>query len=160
MIKKLWIKYKEIVMYLIFGVLTTVVSWLSYALFTKIIPNFSIGKFAVSTVVLSNVLSWICAVLFAFVTNKLWVFDSKKWTPKLVLKELWLFVAARLLTGVVEWVGVPLLVLMGLDQTIFNIEGMWAKIIVSVIVVILNYVFSKLIVFRNKKEPDAANKSK
>ena len=157
MIKKLWNKYKEIIMYLIFGVLTTVVSWLSYALFTKIIPDFSIGKIAVSTVVSSNVLSWICAVLFAFVTNKLWVFDSKKWTPKLVLKELWLFVAARLLTGVVEWVGVPLLVWAGLDQTIFKIEGMWAKIIVSVIVVILNYVFSKLIVFRNKKEPDAVN---
>ncbi len=151
MIKNLWTKYKEVIMYLIFGVLTTVVSWLTYALFTKIIPDFSIGSFTDMKIAVANVLSWICAVVFAFITNKLWVFDSKSWKFSLVMKELWLFVVARLLTGVIEWVGVPLLVMAGLNQTIFGIEGMVSKVLVSVIVVILNYVFSKLIVFRKKK---------
>ncbi len=157
-IKELWNKYKEIIMYLIFGVLTTVVSWVTYAGFTMIIPDFSIGSLTKMNIVIANVLSWICAVLFAFVTNKLWVFESKSWKFSLVMKELWLFIVARLLTGVIEWVGVPLLVQLGLNQTIFGIEGMLSKILVSVIVVILNYVFSKLIVFRKKKSTDSSNK--
>ena len=87
---------------------------------------------------------------FAFVTNKIWVFESKSWKPSVAFKELWLFVTARLITGVLEWVGVPLLVAWGLDQKMFGVKGFVAKIIVSVIVIILNYVFSKLIIFKKK----------
>lgn len=150
MIKKLWEKYREIIMYLVFGVLTTVVSWATYALFTKIIPEISLFGITVSVVTTSNVLSWICAVLFAYVTNKIWVFNSCSWQPSAVAKELGLFISSRLATGVIEWVGVPLLVHIGVNQTIFGVEGMLSKVLVSVIVVILNYVFSKLIVFKNK----------
>ena len=92
------------------------------------------------------------AVIFAFVTNKIWVFESKSWKPSVALKEFWLFVAARLITGVLEWFGVPLLVAIGLNQPLFGIDGFVAKILVSVIVIILNYVFSKLIIFKNKDE--------
>lgn len=151
-IKSLFVKYKEIIMYLFFGVLTTAVSWLSYAvfeiLFGLIIPDAGLK------IALANVLSWICAVLFAYITNKLWVFESKSWEKKLLIKEIVSFVGSRLLTAPLEWVGVPLLVAVGLDATLFGIDGMIAKVVVSVAVVILNYVFSRLIVFRKSKRSD------
>ncbi len=150
--KKLFVKYKEIIMYLIFGVATTVVSWVSYAVFTKLIPTVTFLGITVENTTTANVLSWICAVLFAFVTNKIWVFDSKSWRVSVAIKELGLFVVSRLISGVIEIGGVPLLIWLGIDQTIFNIEGMVAKILISVIVVILNYVFSKLFIFKNKKK--------
>lgn len=151
MIKKLWDKFHEIIMYLIFGVLTTVVSWVTYAAFTTVIPTFSFWGITIDLTTTSNVLSWICAVVFAYVTNKLWVFESKSWKPSVAFKEFWMFVSSRLVTGVIEWVGLPLLIKLGCDQAIFGIEGMLAKILVSVIVVILNYVFSKLFIFKDKK---------
>lgn len=150
--KKFFTKFHEIIMYLIFGVLTTVVSWLTYALFTKVIPVVSFWGITIENTTTANVLSWICAVVFAYVTNKIWVFESKSWRPSVAFKEFVMFVSSRLLTGVLEWVGLPLLIKLGIDQTILGIEGMWAKIIVSVLVVILNYVFSKLFIFKNKKE--------
>lgn len=156
-LKALWTKYKEIITYLIFGVLTTVVSWGSYALFALLLEKTNLGT--TTTVSIANVLSWICAVAFAYVTNKLWVFDSKSWKLAIVWKEIVTFVTARLATGVLEWVGVPFLVGIGMDQTIFGVKGAWAKILVSVLVVILNYVFSKLIIFRKKKEPAKAEKN-
>ena len=109
---------------------------------------------------IANFIAWVLSVIFAFVTNKLWVFDSKSWRFGLVMKELWLFVLARLITGVMEWFGVPLLWAVGLNQKLFGIDGFLAKIIVSVLVVILNYVFSKLIIFRNKdKKKDQLEKT-
>ena len=148
-IKELFLKYKEIIMYLIFGVLTTLVSWGSYALFEMLLGTFIKDVILLSSV--ANVLSWIIAVLFAFVTNKLWVFDSKSWKGAVVIKELGAFVGSRVLTGCLEWFGVPLLMIIGIDQSILGIEGMVAKVLISVIVVILNYVLSKLLVFRKKK---------
>ncbi len=148
-IKGLFLKYKEIIMYLIFGVLTTLVSWGSYALFEILFGTFIANSIVLSTV--ANVLSWICAVLFAFITNKLWVFESKSFKADVIFKEMTSFVGSRLATGVLEWVGVPLLMLIGLNQSIFGIEGMLAKVVVSVVVVILNYILSKLFVFKNKK---------
>ncbi len=155
MIKKLWDKFHEIIMYLIFGVLTTVVSWVSYAIFTMVIPTFTFWGITVDLTTTSNVLSWICAVVFAFVTNKLWVFDSKSWKPSIAFKEFSMFVSSRLVTGVIEWVGLPLLITLGLNQSILGIEGMLAKVLISVIVVILNYILSKLFIFKNKKEKGA-----
>ena len=90
-------------------------------------------------------------VLFAFVTNKLWVFDSKSWKGDIVIKELGSFIAARLATGCIEWFGVPLLMKLGMDQELFGTKGMLAKIIASVLVVILNYFFSKLLIFKKKE---------
>lgn len=150
--KKLFTKFHEIIMYLIFGVLTTVVSWLTYALFTKVIPVISFWGITIENTTTANVLSWICAVVFAYITNKLWVFSSKSWRVSVAFKEFVMFVSSRLLTGVIEWVGLPLLIMLGINQTILGVEGMWAKIIVSVLVVILNYVFSKLFIFKNKRK--------
>lgn len=130
-------RLKEILCYLFWGVLTTLVSWLSYSLFAWL----------TGSVTVANILSWLCAVAFAFVTNKQWVFGSKDWGAKTVWRELLRFLSARLVTGVLELVGVPLLACFG-GQALLGIEGLGAKVIVTVVVVLLNYVFSKRIIFR------------
>lgn len=140
-------KYKELISYLFFGVLTTLVNWVVYALIVRISPS---GINSYLWIGISKAVAWVAGVLFAFITNKLWVFESKSFEFKTLIKELVSFVTARALTGVLEVFGVPLLVKIGLDQTIFGIEGMLANLVVSVAVVILNYIFSKLIVFRKK----------
>ncbi len=153
-IKKLIIKYKEIITYVIFGGLTTLVNWAVYAVCTRIIPPSTPTGLSEFQLGVCTAIAWIAGVLFAFITNKIWVFESKSFAPKIFIKEFFSFVTARGVTGVIEAVGLPLLVKIGLNQTIFGIEGMLAKLIVSVIVVILNYVFSKLIVFRKKKKTE------
>ena len=77
--KKFWNKYKEIITYIIFGVLTTLVSWGTYNVFVGAVKM---------PVWLGNALSWICAVTFAYVTNKLWVFDQKAGILSLWLRKL------------------------------------------------------------------------
>ena len=165
-IKSLFVKYKEIIMYIIFGVLTTLVNWVVYALTEPLFKAmfhgddvmFNLFGMAITyttfAIFLANFLAWVAGVVFAFVTNKIWVFESKSWRFGLVMKELWLFVLARLITGVLEWFGVPLLWAIGMDQALFGIDGFLAKIVVSVIVVILNYVFSKLIIFKKKDKAE------
>ncbi len=133
---------REVFRYLVMGGLTTLVSWGTYALFAK-----SIGL----SITVSNILSWICAVIFAYLTNKVWVFHSYSWKLSFVLREITLFISARLITGVIEMAGVPLLVKAGLSQKLFGVKGMLSKVIVSVLVVILNYFFSKLIIFRKEE---------
>lgn len=146
-------QYHELITYLFWGVMTTLVSWATYSIFTILLQDvdyiiFLLGVQISPAVLISNVLSWICAVLFAFITNKMWVFQSKEWKKQVWIPELGKFVSARVVTGILEMVAVPLLVGMGLNQTILGIEGMVAKVIVSVVVVLLNYVFSKLFIFK------------
>lgn len=140
-IKSLFIKYKEPILYLFFGGCTTLVSWVTYALFA--------GALGLGVNV-SNGLSWVISVLFAFVTNKLFVFESKAHDLKTLLREGGEFVLARVLTGLLTLLGVPLLIRIGLDQSILGVEGMLAKISMSVIEVLLNYIFSKLFIFKKK----------
>lgn len=129
-------KNKEIINYLIFGVLTTVVSFVVYFIFAKV---FKIDE------VISNVISWFFSVLFAFITNKLYVFESKETGKKTLLKEIISFYLARLFTGVVCDLGVFTLMV-----KTFKINDVLSKLVTQVIVIILNYVLSKLIVFRKK----------
>lgn len=151
MIKRLYIKYKEIINYIIFGVLTTVVSIGTYELF-----NALLGR---NLYLLNNVISWVFAVAFAYITNKLWVFESKSFRAGVVFKELIGFFGARLFSlGVEEaglWILMDLCKMNGLNVGIlgFDINGsMIAKIIMQFVVVVLNYVFSKFIVFSRKKK--------
>ena len=127
-LKDLLAKYREVISYLFFGGLTTL--------------GTNVG----------NVLSWVCAVSFAFVTNKLWVFNSKSWAWPAWLKEAGAFFAGRIFSGVVELGGLPLLMWMGLDQPLLGIEGFAAKVTISVVVIILNYFLSKFLVFRKKND--------
>ena len=92
--------------------------------------------------------SWVLAVTFAYITNKLFVFESYSWNPKFVLKELSLFLSARIATGLIEIFGVPFLVSHGFNQAIFGLEGSVCKITMSFLVVLLNYVFSKLVILK------------
>lgn len=146
-------------MYLIFGGVTTVVSWLVYSLCMLALPfdtevHYSLFGMALDfniKILVANVLSWIIAASVAFVTNKLWVFSSKSWEAKIVRREAMTFFTARGITGFLEIFSVPLLVSWGLSQTLFGIEGLPAKIIVSVVIVILNYIFSKFISFKTQQ---------
>jgi len=133
-------RQREIISYLFFGGLTTLVNFVVYIFFVHIIG---------SGITVSNAIAWVAGVLFAFVTNKLWVFQSKSWMAKQVLREAGTFLGARIATGVLDMAGVPLLFYIGLRYPLFGIEGFMAKSIITVLVIILNYVFSKAFVFRS-----------
>ncbi|MBQ7089689.1 MAG: GtrA family protein, partial [Clostridia bacterium] len=95
-------RYREVIAYLFWGGMTTLVSWGSYAAFALLLG----GLPAAAASAVANVLSWVCAVVFAFVTNKLWVFQSKSWAAAVWLKEFGSFLSARVATGVLEIAGV------------------------------------------------------
>lgn len=137
-IRDLYVKYKEVINYLIFGGLTTIVNFSSYFVFTKML---GIEE------VLSSGLSWFCSVLFAYITNKLFVFDSKTNTKKELLIECVSFFMARILSGILCDVGT-----FAIMVKVLKINDIVAKIVTQVMVVVVNYVFSKLIVFRKSKE--------
>ena len=137
-IKRKW----EVISYLFFGGLTTLVNFVAYIILVEL---------TVLNITVSNLIAWVIAVTFAFVTNKLWVFGSKSWEPKLVIREAGIFLGARVATGVIDIVGMPLLFYIGLDYPLFGVDGFLAKSMIGVIVIILNYVFSKLFVFRKKR---------
>ena len=126
-------KSKEIFGYLFFGALTTVVSITSYAFFNM---TMSMNE------LIANVWSWILAVLFAFVTNKIWVFNSPTSTFKELIKQMFTFFGGRVATLVVE--EFILLVFV----TMLHFESMVVKIVAQIVVVILNYIISKMFVFK------------
>jgi len=126
------LKSKEIVVYLIFGVLTTAVHWSIYfPLYTRL------GSASLSTTI-----AWSIAVLFAFFTNKPFVFQSHDWSPKVLIPELLKFIGSRLFSGVLE-IGIVKLTI-----DILCWEPIFWKLATAVIVVVLNYLFSKLFAFR------------
>lgn len=133
--------HREAIMYVIMGGFTTLVTWASYAGFV----HFGISE------VIGNVLSWICGVVFAFIVNKWIVFNSKTLKPKEVAREAVFFFGSRIFTLVVAIVAFPVLMDIGFDQELFGTPGMIAKIITSIIEIILNWVLSKYLVFRSKK---------
>ena len=125
---------RETVSYIVFGVLTTVVSFVSQMIFS------SMGL----PVLVNTVGSWICAVIFAYVVNKLFVFESHTDTAKAFFRELWLFFAARLASLGLELV----FMLITVEWLSFN-EAV-CKLIAQVFILIANYVFSKLVIFKKK----------
>lgn len=129
-------KHKEIINYVIFGILTTLVSLVTYFLCTHIFLNPNNGI----ELQIANVISWIFAVTFAYVTNRIFVFKSKN---KNKLKEIILFYLARITTLLIDMFTMFIMV------TLLNINDTISKITVQFIVVILNYLFSKIIVFKN-----------
>lgn len=134
-IKALMIKYKGLIFYAVFGVLTTVINIVAYALCFKVLGIANVP---------SVIIAWIVAVLFAFITNKLWVFDSKSMDKNTVISELIKFMAARLATG-----GIDLLIMyIGVDM--MHGPEIILKAVSNVIVIILNYILSRLIVFKKK----------
>lgn len=135
---------KEVFSYLLFGVLTTVVNMIVFKIFKDRMD-----------VLIANIIAWVAAVIFAFVTNKLFVFESKSWAPKVLAKEIPSFTGARVLTLGIEELGLFVMInLLHLEKVLTIpslVSGeMVIKLIIAVVVVILNYIFSKLIIFRKK----------
>lgn len=124
--------------YLVFGVLATIVSFVSYYIFARII---------LIDEIVSNVLSWLCAVIFAYITNKIFVFESETKTAKEFIKEMISFFLARIVSGITCDVGT-----FALMVKVLHINDIISKIVTQVMVVIVNYLFSKFIVFKEKSK--------
>ena len=136
-IKELLIKYKEVIMYLIFGVLTTIINIVTYYLFSNILNiNYLV----------SNALAWILSVIFAYITNKIYVFESNTNKAMDVLKEIISFVGFRIVSGLID------MGFMYITVSILLLNDTIMKILSNVVVVILNYVFSKLFIFKKDKK--------
>ncbi len=123
----------EIISYLFFGVLTTIVNYVSYWAFTRALDM---------SVAVATFWAWALAVLFAFVTNKIWVFHSRTNTVRAFFTELSAFVAARVFSGALD------VALMWLFADKMGLPDMWVKLALNVIVTVLNYIFSKLWIFK------------
>ena len=141
-IKGLLIKYKELVLYALFGVLTTIANAGAFLLMSEILGE----EYAA----VNNTVAWFVGVAVAFVTNKIWVFESKSKKVLTVVKEALEFTLARLLSYVFETVGLVVAI------DLFSCDTKWGqlgiKLVLSIVVVIMNYVFSKLIIFRKKNK--------
>lgn len=140
--KKLWNfgmslfnRYKEVILYLIFGGLTTLVNIVSYSLLADWLGIYYLA---------ANAIAWVLSVLFAYLTNRSFVFESKSRGSE-ALRELLLFFGCRLLSGVFD------MACMYVCVDLIRMPGLAAKILSNVIVVILNYLFSKFLIFRGKK---------
>ena len=134
-IRDLIVKYWDIVSYLFFGVCTTIVNYLIY------IPCYNFWGMSATV---SNMIAWVVAVAFAYLTNKPFVFKSHDWSAKTVIPELTKFIGCRVGSGAAE----TLILFLAVDLLGWN-GNIW-KLVTQVMVVVLNYIGSKLLVFRNK----------
>ncbi len=165
--KKLFEKYREIIMYLIFGVLTTVVGFGTYFLIMAgaehllglPMDNETSGTY-IAVYMVAQVIQWVAAVLFAFFTNRKWVFTEADKSKGSFLRQLILFAGSRVASFLLDlavtygctlllalWITTPPVIL-GIAFT----PGVIAKLVAAVLVIIANYVLSKLIVFTKKKD--------
>ena len=135
MILNLIKKHKAFIAYGVFGVLTTIVNIATY--------NYCYNIVGISNT-LSNILAWILAVTFAYLTNKVWVFGSKSWKWEVLKKEVPAFISCRIATGVMD------LIIMYICVDVLHWPAVIMKVLSNVLVIILNYVFSKLVIFKKK----------
>ncbi len=124
---------KQILAYLFWGVVTTIVGFGVYYVFVSIFSTYYLA---------ANVISWLSAVLVAFVSNKVFVFKKHEYSSNKLAREFLTFVCTRISTGILDMLLLFLLV------SFLGINELISKIVVSVMVVILNYVFGKWVVFR------------
>ena len=132
-VRALFQKHKNILLYLFFGVLTTLVDYLVY------FPVFNLCQLSAGV---SNIIAWAVSVVFAYLTNKLFVFKSLDWSAETVVPEMLKFIGCRFGSGLLE----TLLIVFSVD--LFMLDGNIMKLLSSVIVVVLNYIASKWFVFR------------
>lgn len=138
-------KYQDVIPYLFFGVLTTIVNVVSYSIFAH-----TLGL----NTTIATILAWFLAVLFAYLTNRKWVFHSSAKGFSEVFREILAFVGCRVATGVVDWGMMVVLV----DMWHFN--DIVIKILANVVVIISNYVTSRLLVFAKKDKKKSSRKGK
>ena len=137
-IKELYLKYKEIINYLIFGVLTTIVSLVTYyiCVYTILDPDNAVQ------LQIANVISWIISVAFAYITNRKFVFESKE---KNKIKEASKFVTSRIATLLMD------MAIMYVGVTVLRFNDKIMKLISQVVVIVMNYILSKILVFKKEK---------
>lgn len=127
---------KETILYLVFGILTTLIDWITYAVFRHMDIDYKIA----------TILSQLIAIIFAYISNKLWVFNSLNFRPLYLLKEFSSFISCRLITSFLTYLGMILMV-----DGIGIRNDMLCKVMVSIISLIMNYLFSKFLIFRKTK---------
>lgn len=132
--KQLIEKYKDVIPYAVFGVLTTLVNIGSYWIMAHPMKM---------PVMVSTVIAWILSVLFAYLTNRKWVFHSEASSSKEIIHEIAMFFSARLATGVIDWGGMFVFV------DLLKLNDVVIKTLANVVVIILNYVASKFLIFRH-----------
>lgn len=137
-IKELYLKYKEIINYLIFGGLTTIVSLVTYyiCVYTILDPDNAVQ------LQIANVISWIISVAFAYITNRKFVFESKE---KNKIKEASKFVTSRIATLLMD------MAIMYVGVTVLRFNDKIMKLISQVVVIVMNYILSKILVFKKEK---------
>jgi len=135
--KELMKKYEEIIKYLIIGVLTTTINYIVFVIMVKGL------KIEMHT---SNIIAWIVSVIFAYFTNKLFVFESKSFKIDILRKEIVSFGLARVFSLLLEEMILYIFV------NILNMNQLIIKLISNIIVIIVNYVLSKFIIFKKAKE--------
>ena len=138
MLKRLWVKFKPIIMYGIVGCMATAINIGVYLLCYKLLCI---------TNVISNILAWIISVLFAFIANKLFVFESKDLSRFVFLNELLKFVLARLSTGLID------ILIMFITVDVMGLNAAVWKVVSNIIVIIGNYILSKFLVFSKLDSP-------
>lgn len=131
---------REVLFYLVFGVLTTLVNIISYAILSRVFVVGTVG---------ANVIAWFLAVLFAYLTNRRWVFLSR---GRNVVREATAFFSGRLATGVLDTI------VMFITVELLGWNDLVMKVISNFIVIILNYVISKFFVFKNGDETKKVEK--
>ena len=140
-IRIFWDKYRETIVYLIVGGGVTGINWVIYTILSSVLRV---------DVNISNIIAWLVAVLAAYILNKVYVFQSYCWKKDMLCKEFTSFLSGRIFTGVIEILMVPFLLYLGFDQTLFGIVAGWAKVCACVVSVVLNFVISKYMVFKNR----------
>lgn len=143
-LQDIYYKYEEKWLYLLFGGLTTVVSFITAGIAKHFLEQGGLDSDAVSDI--STAISWVCAVTFAYLTNRVWVFDSKASGKKELFKEFLSFYGGRIATFFTE------IIMMRVLFSWIGINYWVAKIFANVVVLILNYVISKLFVFKKKDD--------
>ena len=140
-------KLRELILYVVFGGLTTAVNWVVYFLVTRLlgIHGMEAGSGAYKlTANIGNIAAWVLSVLFAFFTNKKYVFQSNTNRNNGAWREFWLFVSARVASLIIFDLALfNLLLLLGMNAD-------WVKLLMNVLVIIFNYVASKWVIFRKK----------
>lgn len=156
-------RIRELVLYVVFGVLTTLVNFVVYfPLYYALGSGWEahlFGVFTFKAYAVASVIAWLVAVAFAYVTNKLFVFGSKSWEKRLIAREIFSFYAARIFSLGVELLGLYLLNdLMSFGRFSGTVVGYAingedvSKVAMQVVVIVLNYVFSKLWIFAKRKD--------
>lgn len=135
-LKRLWEKYKEIINYFIIGILTTLLNYISFAV---LVYGLELEMH------LSNIIAWLIGVIFAYFTNKLFVFESKSFKTKVLLKEILSFGVARVFSLLLE----ELILFIFVNR--LGMEKLIIKLFANIIVVIVNYILSKFIIFKKEK---------